>query len=270
MKFRKGFTLIELLVVISIIALLVAILMPALNKAKQQATAAVCLNNESQLSKAYIMYAMENDDFLMDAKLAGPGFHNGFSWADRNMRAFMSVPMDINGNASNMTMDDKIRGFKEGALWKYIQTHEILNCPGDKRINKSLESGDLGGFRSYSLGAVLSRMAPPGTGEDVYSIKKLTEFARPSSKIVWLEEADGSGFNRNFWDIFLNERKWYDPVAIWHNDASTFGFADGHAEQRKWSDKNMIEMAEKGGKVVVPDGKSNDYDWFVRSYIPGR
>ena len=59
---RKGFTLIELLVVISIIALLIAILMPALNKARDQAKAISCLNNLNQWGKMFYMYSVDNED----------------------------------------------------------------------------------------------------------------------------------------------------------------------------------------------------------------
>lgn len=67
---KKGFTLIELLVVIAIIALLLAILLPGLNKAKQIAAAAVCLSNNNQLGKAYFMFSEENKGALADGQPA--------------------------------------------------------------------------------------------------------------------------------------------------------------------------------------------------------
>ncbi len=72
MKTMRGFTLIELLVVISIIALLVSILMPALGKAKEQAAAVACLSNVHQLALGWVTYAGDNDDRLV-------GGHNGES-----------------------------------------------------------------------------------------------------------------------------------------------------------------------------------------------
>lgn len=63
---REGFTLIELLVVIAIIAVLMAILMPALNRAREQGKRATCLSNLKQLTVAWILYADENDDKIVN------------------------------------------------------------------------------------------------------------------------------------------------------------------------------------------------------------
>ena len=65
MNKSRGFTLIELLVVIAIIAILMAILMPALNRVREQGKRAVCLSNLKQLALAWIMYADENDDKIV-------------------------------------------------------------------------------------------------------------------------------------------------------------------------------------------------------------
>ncbi len=71
MKRSKGFTLIELLVVIAIIAILMAILMPALNRAREQGKRAACLNNLRQLQLAWIAYAGDNDDRIINGEASG-------------------------------------------------------------------------------------------------------------------------------------------------------------------------------------------------------
>ena len=74
--------------------------------------------------------------------------------------------------------------------------------------------------------------------------------------------------------MFLNKRWWYDPVAVWHNERSTFGFADGHAEKRHWLEEKTIQQATDqyksgSGDFSVPPDQPRDYDWFVRHYVPG-
>ena len=68
-KNREGFTLIELLIVVAIIAILAAMLLPALNKARQAAYATMCQNNASQISKGFIMYAGDYQDWMLPYNL---------------------------------------------------------------------------------------------------------------------------------------------------------------------------------------------------------
>jgi len=282
---KNAFTLIELLVVIAIIALLLSVIVPSLNKAKQLAAAAVCLTNNSQLGHAYYLYAEENNGYLADGKPAttSDGYMN-FNVNGRTYRThcFVAVPMNTAGIFSNTSVEDKIRGFEKGGLWPYLETSGAFNCPADKRWIKpptsvpATATNAIGGYRSYSLGGVLSADAYSSpetisTGESKAAIIKYSEFTNPGSKIVFLEEADGSGMNVNYWNMFLYEKRWWDPFAIWHNGSSTFGYADGHADRHKWTDKVMIKMSETGEKDRMADvDSSGDYDWFRRAYIPGR
>lgn len=277
---KKGFTLIELLVVIAIIALLLSIVIPALHQAKEIAAAAVCMSNQRQLGTAYYMYADENDGYLVDGKPAtnSTGYMD-FDINGKNYRThcFIAEPMNESGAFSNTSLEDKIRGFKVGGLWPYLETHEIFHCPMDKRWRKPptavtpTAQNAIGGYRSYSLGGVLSAggYQETGTGENEEVIIKYSGFSNPGSKIVFLEEQAGDGINQNYWNVFLNQRRWWDPFAIVHNGSSTFSYADGHADKHKWTDDVMIEMAKNGTKDEMASENSDDYEWFVRAYVPG-
>ena len=278
-----GFTLIELLVVIAIIALLLAIIMPALDNAKRLATAVVCMSNVRGLSQCWYLYTEDNDSWIMDGDTGDTA--DGWQMKrNRLVHLFTPDPQDVNGNISNTSVEDKIRGFKKGAVWPYMENYKLFNCRSDTRWRKEAVDGYarykngvggkcIGGYRSYSMGAPLSRQGLDATStrEDLCVIEKQNEFINPSSKIIWLEEADGAGINHRTWNMFLGHKEWWDPFTIWHNGSSTFGFADSHAERHKWVEKETIEMCENQTKrVVVPAGKERDYDWFWRSYIPGK
>lgn len=277
---KKGVTLIELLVVIAIIALLLTVILPALGKAKQLAAGAVCMSNNRQLGTAYYIYANENDGFLADAKPATTvdGYETFTLPGGRQYRTrgFVGRPRDEKGIWRNTRLQDKIRGFQVGAIWPYLESPDVFHCPIDRRWKapptapNPSEKNSIGGYRSYSLGAVLSAGGYIPTGENEYVILKYTEFVNPGSKIVFLEEQAGDGHNDNFWDMFLNTPQWYDPFAIVHNGSSTFAYADGHAERRRWTDKNVIQAAAEGRKNVPADTTSDDYNWFRQRYIPGR
>ena len=270
---NKAFTLIELLVVIAIIALLLSILAPSLNRAKEIARAVICTSNLGQLSKAWFMYNGANNDSIVDG---APWVDGYITYEGVTSTCFVGEPQDENGNLHNTCLEDKIRGFKKGGLWKYYEDYKLMNCPSDKRYRhppaepgKASSINTIGGYRSYSIGAVYSLVGlmMSGTGEDKYVTTKYTEIREPSRKIVWIEEADGCGYNQNTWNMYLNVERWWDPFAIWHYGYSTFGFADGHADRHKWEEEETIDMAQRQIKVVdCPD--SVDYKWFRDAYIP--
>jgi prepilin-type N-terminal cleavage/methylation domain-containing protein len=246
---KRAFTLIELLVVIAIIALLLALLMPALRLAQDQAMAIICVSDLKTLSLAWFTYANENDDQLV-------GGHIG-----RNPHDWVQGPP-----SGNNTIEGKKIGIKEGHLFPYVKDVDVYHCPGDARIDMT----DQEAFRSYSI-------AGGANGEgwrNSYKIAKtLAEIRSPGKTYVFVEEADNRGWNIGSWVMNLNRTdQWVDPFAIWHNEKSTLGFADSHAEKHKWVDKSTIEMSETGEnfKDLYPN-EGEDYRYmmmgFPQSYL---
>ena len=263
---KKAFTLIELLVVISIIALLLAILIPGLQKAKEVAASVVCLSNQKQLGLAYTLFSQSNNDELVEAR----PWDNGYVTVNgQKYKTFVGRPQGYQLES----LDGRIESLQEGGLWPYLESHEVFNCPFDRRWKKPYSGNPnwIGGYRSYSIGGVLSHVPISRTAENKYAITKYSQFTNPSSKFVFLEETDNeSPYNGNYWNMYLNEERWYDPMAVVHNDSSTFAYADGHADKFKWTDKNMIEMSQgiPPIKQRPADKNSDDYFKIKNAYIP--
>jgi len=262
---KNGFTLIELLVVISIIALLLAIIMPALGFAKRQAQGSVCLANVSGLSKAWYLYTTDNDDRLVGAATR-------FA-ASADFDCWVACPQTDTGTTLEnwktqpTTVEEKWNGIRAGLLYPYIMAEKAYHCPGDNRSQKTIgpeavaagaAPGSMGGYRTYSLPYGLN-------GRFSKAHRKLTTIKSPGDKYSFIEEADGRGWNVGEWALSKTGDTWTDPIAIWHNDKSSLGYCDGHAEKHIWVDPDTIEMAVRQTPWMTDPG-SLDLEYMQRHY----
>jgi len=214
-------------VVIAIIAILMAILLPSLQLARDHGIRIRCLANVRTLSLAWLMYKDANDDRLVGAMIN----------ADRHAWAH-PVP----SNAATVAQEIE-QAIKRGALYPYVgNTPEVYRCSADKRMKDPRQTA----YRSYSIanGANGERNWPDG-GLDHQPAQKYSEIKNPTRKYVFLEDVDPRGSNVGSWQFHFLPLNWIDPLAMWHRQKTTFGFADGHGEMHKWQDKSLIDWSQK-------------------------
>lgn len=231
---RCAFTLIELLVVIAIIAILAALLLPALSGAKESALAATCRNNEKNLVLAWTLYHGDSSDKIVRAHDQGA---QEFDW--------VGPKQDDTGHStgSGGSIEDEIRGFKDGMLWPYLRDAKVYHCAVDKRdyLKAGRMVNELKAYRSYSIPCSMN--GPPYSPDPIL---KFAQLRRPSTQYVFLEEdTDVGGVNWGGWLLpcpFTDS--WWDPIAVRHGKKNCLAFADGHVELHKWLDSRTLVMSK--------------------------
>jgi prepilin-type processing-associated H-X9-DG protein len=210
-------------VVIAIIAILAAMLLPALSKAKIRAQETACKNNLKQLQLCWVMYADDNTDHLA-ANLKDSESAN--TW----------VPGDvaINPDVTNITL------LQQGLLYPYNKSVGIYRCPGDQRPNP--QSGQIT-VRSYSMNCYMNGSDVGASHDSLtgYFVNvKLSQVRTPppSLAFVFLDESpntiDDGQFGLSPAGQNNTVNTWLNYPTARHNNASGFSFADGHAESFKW------------------------------------
>jgi prepilin-type N-terminal cleavage/methylation domain-containing protein/prepilin-type processing-associated H-X9-DG protein len=217
MHSRKGFTLIELLVVIAIIAILMALLMPVLNKAKEQGKRASCLSNLKQLTLAWNLYADDNDNKIVNGNTSTGG-------ANKDGTCWVYWP------GHGATEQKRIDELKAGLLFRYCPNVKLYQCP----------TGLRGEVVTYAIvDAMNGYDAIPGAQGHI--IKNRMQIRRPSERIVFLDEGRLSPAS---WTIWYDHEQWWDQITARHGDGTNVSFADGRSEYWKWKDRRTIDIAK--------------------------
>lgn len=206
-----GFTLIELLVVIAIIAVLMAVLMPALNRARLQGKRAACMGNLKQLTLAWIMYADENDDKI---PYANPTTDGWVEWISNQ----------------DAPQQQKREGIRRGTLYEYCPNEKAYCCP----------TGIRGEVVTYAITDAMNGYSGH-PWSDGMTFTKRSSIKQGSKRLVFIDEGR---LSPNSWTIWYTEPRWWDQITRRHGQGTTLSFADGHSDYYKWSDSRTFTVTE--------------------------
>jgi prepilin-type N-terminal cleavage/methylation domain-containing protein/prepilin-type processing-associated H-X9-DG protein len=264
-KEPNGFTLIELLVVIAVIAILAALLLPALSGAKKKAQSMQCLNNTRQLMLAWRLYVDDNNDYV---PMSFPTKSTDPVW----------VKGTLDYNNANSDNWDVTNTLAQGNMWPYTgNSQSLYRCPADL-TTVTPSSGPFAGqsvsrIRSYSMNDWMGATAGAatvfrGTSFNVYD--KLSDIIHPSPSDLWIlvdQHPDSISYG---WFVVdetgypnSGQTKLAGIPASYHNGSSSFSFADGHAETHRWLDgRTMPPITHVQITTTLVQPMNNDIVWL--------
>jgi prepilin-type processing-associated H-X9-DG protein len=254
---QAAFALVEAMVVIAIVGIIAALLLPALNRARERGMAIVCLNNTRQLNLGWQLYVEDHDSLLTcNFAMAGTSFRTNLNWVNNVMTSDLSAD---NTNTDTIT---------QAALGSYVSgTLAVYHCPSDHFLSaaQSAAGWDVR-LRSYAMNGLLGQNETVSSA-GAHQFLKVTDIPKASEIFVFLDE-NPNNLNDGAFALTrttvssttINN----DMPAIWHNNSSSLSFTDGHVQLHRW--QSAAASAGSSGGPLQPSALaqpvSADLQWL--------
>ena len=249
---KRAFTLIELLVVLAIIAILAAIMLPALNKAKSAGQSIGCASNLKQLQLAWHMYHHDNNDRLV------LNFESG---TIGNPQTYHSTSNSwISGSA---LWDPGSAGIKQGTLWRYTQNERIYRCPSDKSL------WSYGATRAPRPWNIVLGIYMNGhwDGVNMFGSAKFTDLRQPDRYFTFVDEEESLVTGGAFVLLLGQQSSWWTvPGFRDRGGGANVAFADGHVQFHKW---NYPHRVREGHETPITNTSDREDLRWLLSHVPG-
>lgn len=232
---RKAFTLIEVLVVVTIIALLLAILLPSLNRAREVSRRTVCLHNLKMLGQCWVLYHTVNKGALVagvaDSREVTPP--TNVDWLKTHAPGWTRY---TSNTPNSEPITKQLAAIRAGALYKYARNEAIYRCPRTRGREMRTYSTNQGA-NGYVEGAF-----DGGHTWNDWVARRIDEMTPPCNRLVFFDD-----FPENWdacWMISPVKATWWNPLSLRHDLGTTLTFADGHAEWWAWTDPQTRKFAK--------------------------
>ena len=240
MNSRRAFTLLELLVVITVIAILAALLLPAISSAKERAHRVGCLSNQKQLGLAWEMYAGDSGGRLVmnDWEFAGP---------------FVAASTSNSWVTGNCLVDSDPATLTSGKLYPYAKNTQVYRCPADRGTTFGTSQLKL---RSFSLSCFLGGPKEDTDNWGVQVAGQMNQIRNASRTLTFLDEDDLTIDDGHFL-YTTTAGNWYNVPSWRHQNGSVLAFADGHSEYWKWKSRRPTQTAFQSPTLEDPAGSED-------------